>query len=547
MSHLLRCLGIAVLAIGVLGAQPASAAHAPTLVADPSGLQLRPRTDGQTVIWLDYRAGDLGNAELYGARLSDAQVFPIETAARALASADIDAGVVVWAAAATDGSARDIRGVRLATGERFAVTDSPNEDDVQAAISGRWVVWIGVDAAGQATLMARDIVTMGAPVEIAPIAATGRGPAISGDRVVWEDLGAGDNGALYTTRVGAGVPALVAALPAGPSNAGGSFGYDVAGDTVVYVNGAFRLVAADVVTGATTSVDIGAYSQQPTTDGRYVVWEDRGSFQGSEGRRVDLRGYDLRTGSAFVVASGPEQRLSPELRAGTLVWSSGTDTQTAIDAAPFSDLLPSARRPDPGAADPAWRYFSETGHYLSWGFKGYWDANGGLPVFGYPLTEEFSEQNPDTGAPYTVQYLERQRFEWHPENAGTPYETLLGRLGAQDAAARGLLGSSPFSPATPGGGQDCAFFAETGHNVCGGFLAYWRERGLEFGDTGVSFRESLALFGYPISEEFVDPASGLRVQYFERAVFEYHPENAGTANEVLLRRLGADILAARGW
>jgi hypothetical protein len=36
-------------------------------------------------------------------------------------------------------------------------------------------------------------------------------------------------------------------------------------------------------------------------------------------------------------------------------------------------------------------------------------------------------------------------------------------------------------------------------------------------------------------------------QYFERAVFEWHLENAGTHYEVLLRRLGAEMLAARGW
>jgi hypothetical protein len=30
-----------------------------------------------------------------------------------------------------------------------------------------------------------------------------------------------------------------------------------------------------------------------------------------------------------------------------------------------------------------------------------------------------------------VQYFERNRFEYHPENAGTPFEVLLGLLGNQ--------------------------------------------------------------------------------------------------------------------
>ena len=43
---------------------------------------------------------------------------------------------------------------------------------------------------------------------------------------------------------------------------------------------------------------------------------------------------------------------------------------------------------------------------------------------------------------YTVQYFERARFEWHPENRGTPSEVLLGRLGAQ-AAQTAAVNVSP--------------------------------------------------------------------------------------------------------
>jgi hypothetical protein len=75
---------------------------------------------------------------------------------------------------------------------------------------------------------------------------------------------------------------------------------------------------------------------------------------------------------------------------------------------------------------------------------------------------------------------------------------------------------------------------------------YWEEHGRELGDPGVSERESLALFGYPISEEFIDPATGLVTQYFERARFEWHPNNP-EPYRVLLGRLAADRLAAFGW
>ncbi|GBD16902.1 Putative sporulation-specific glycosylase YdhD [bacterium HR26] len=191
-------------------------------------------------------------------------------------------------------------------------------------------------------------------------------------------------------------------------------------------------------------------------------------------------------------------------------------------------------------------YFPETGHSLAFGFKQFWERSGGLMVFGYPLTEEFDELNPDLGKNLTVQYFERQRFEYHPEFAGTPYEVQLGRLGVQDAERRDLLSTAPFRPVKAVSDANCDYFPETGHRLCNGFRAYWQSHGLEFGDPGISFRESLALFGYPISEEFTDPATGFTVQYFERARFEYHPENP-EPYRVLLGLLGAEEVRAKGW
>ncbi len=35
------------------------------------------------------------------------------------------------------------------------------------------------------------------------------------------------------------------------------------------------------------------------------------------------------------------------------------------------------------------RYFAETGHYLRGAFRYFWEANGGVAVFGLPVTEEY--------------------------------------------------------------------------------------------------------------------------------------------------------------
>lgn len=80
------------------------------------------------------------------------------------------------------------------------------------------------------------------------------------------------------------------------------------------------------------------------------------------------------------------------------------------------------------------RYFPETGHFVGGAFWRFWNERGGLPIFGYPLSEERQEQVED-GSVRTVQYFERAVFEWHPEKP-EPYKVLLRRLGAE-ALARG--------------------------------------------------------------------------------------------------------------
>jgi len=78
---------------------------------------------------------------------------------------------------------------------------------------------------------------------------------------------------------------------------------------------------------------------------------------------------------------------------------------------------------DPAVPANPVRVFSETGHGIGGGFRWYWEHNGGLMIFGYPLTDEIQEDG------RTVQYFERAVFEYHPDN-DDPYKVLLRRLGA---------------------------------------------------------------------------------------------------------------------
>lgn len=162
---------------------------------------------------------------------------------------------------------------------------------------------------------------------------------------------------------------------------------------------------------------------------------------------------------------------------------------------------------------------------ISGRFRTFWEANGGLQVFGYPLTEAAPQTTAD-GA-FTTQYFERARFELHPENQ-PPYDVLLGRLGAERLSATG--GNRQDQPADTAA-DGCQFWAETQRNVCEPFLTAWRAGGLQNdSDPALNDAERLALWGLPLTKaEPITTANGVAlVQWFERARFEQQVDGSVT-------------------
>ncbi|HEU5103928.1 MAG TPA: hypothetical protein VFU22_33160 [Roseiflexaceae bacterium] len=191
-------------------------------------------------------------------------------------------------------------------------------------------------------------------------------------------------------------------------------------------------------------------------------------------------------------------------------------------------------------AQTSQRCFSETGFCIDGRIREFWEQNGGLTVFGLPVTAQ--QQETIEGKTLQVQWFERNRLELHPENA-RPYDVLLGRLGADRLAQQSR---DPFTFAKSGAQAGCRFFPETSHNVCGDVLKAWHANGLEFdGAKGKSEGENLALFGLPLSDASIETLSDGKqytVQWFERGRFELHPENAAPYN-VLLGLLGNEVRA----
>jgi hypothetical protein len=198
---------------------------------------------------------------------------------------------------------------------------------------------------------------------------------------------------------------------------------------------------------------------------------------------------------------------------------------TLVGSSALVALTPDA---DQALAQVRSRTFPETKKTVRGRFLEYWEQNGALPQQGYPISEEMKETSPTDGKDYTVQYFERAVFELHPEKQ-RPFDVLLSLLGnflykqKYPAAA----GAPNQRPNTSAGSR---LFPETGKRLGGIFLQYWTQNG------------GLAQQGYPISDEFTEVSATdgkpYTVQYFERAVFEHHPEQTDPKFQVLLSLLG---------
>ncbi len=173
-------------------------------------------------------------------------------------------------------------------------------------------------------------------------------------------------------------------------------------------------------------------------------------------------------------------------------------------------------------AQPDQRCFAETNQCIAGPIRAYWERNGGLPIFGYPVSPQQIETV--EGQTLPVQWFERDRLEDHGA-AGV----MAGRLGARYLE----ITTRPWEyfdkldrAATPAG---CQFAEPTGHSLCEPYLSYWRQHG------------GLERFGYPVTEPFRELIEGklFEVQYFERRRMELHSELAG--GPILLGLLGNQV------
>lgn len=186
----------------------------------------------------------------------------------------------------------------------------------------------------------------------------------------------------------------------------------------------------------------------------------------------------------------------------------------------------------PAAAQAHVRCFPETGRCISGPIRAYWERNGGLAIFGYPISDVTVESIYDEWGNFTwqgpTQWFERDRLEDH---SGEGLGVLAGRLGAEQLRQLTLNLIVPQPAPVNGAAPGCRWFPETRHSVCEPFLSYWQNSG------------GLERFGYPLSEPFeltVGAWSGT-VQYFERRRMEQHRIFPPGVDTVMLGLLGNEL------
>ncbi len=199
----------------------------------------------------------------------------------------------------------------------------------------------------------------------------------------------------------------------------------------------------------------------------------------------------------------------------------------------------------------ATRCFGETGYCIDGAIYTYWQAHGGLAVFGLPIGE--LTQTTVDGVTISTQLFERNRIELHP-NKRAPYDVEIGLLGSDyllnttgvRMAPASAINEVDSAGVAKSARKDCKWFATTQQYVCGEFYAYWRKYGIASHQRGsFSIAENTALFGLPITGVYTATLNGnpYQVQMFERARFEYHPENPAPYR-VQLGLLGRESLTS---
>lgn len=238
--------------------------------------------------------------------------------------------------------------------------------------------------------------------------------------------------------------------------------------------------------------------------------------------------------------TSPPRPTSP-LPIPTMPGGTPTPEQPEPRPAPETGCVPPSAPATLGCESLVARQDADWSYPVSGCIREFWEQNGGLSVFGLPITPQRGETI--QGSCYAVQWFQRNRLEFHPEN-NRPFHVLLGLLGSEAVAGR--TEQTPGLPLPADLQGSCERVPGAQHEICGSFRNAWYASGLDLNGDGQPDRGSLdastSLFGLPLTAPRTENLQGspYTVQWFERARFEWHPET--NPPTVLFGLLGNEAL-----
>ncbi len=380
-----------------------------------------------------------------------------------------------------------------------------------------------------------------APLPVGPGALTN--PHISGSLVVWQDT----NGA-FGVDTSTGQPL--------PIPGSGTSEPDVAGTLVVWKQGTSGINGVDTATGAQFSVPVGdakvtgpsvsdagivAWLAQDTSGVAVKVW-DRASGATAEAGRIPANRLALETLGpprvsghrvAFPNLTADPARLSRmivfdmdtaqrlpvnDAFGGKALFAFGQNRLTLAQGARIAvlDFATNGVEAIPANLAPGQQVSGVgfDGATVVWSTSP--DAGGTTAIYGYDLARHLG---------YPV--ARGQDANIAPAVSGAT--VVWSHAGGLTARAVAFADPAPAISVR----HDVQYFPQTGYVVGYAFLTFWNTNG------------GATIFGFPLTNEVVDPASQLTVQFFERSRFEYHPESAGSPQLVQLTNVGRILTAGR--